>query len=264
MQDDPARLRQALLDQIRTIAAATRPFGFREYDVTNELRDCTDLHKLLGREVVAEWYAEARRLLPGAKLALNENTILTHGGATEVQQDNYLDWYRFLKSQGQAPDVLGFQGHFGESLTGPERVWAIIDRFARETDAELQITEFDINTLDEEAQAAYTRDFLTACFAHPRIAAFTMWGFWEGDHWLPRAAAWRKDWTPKPNALVLEDLLRKRWWTDVTVTTDTQGRGTVKAFCGRVRVTATVYGRETAREVTLDRAGEPVACVIAP
>jgi len=262
LKDDPEKLRARILQQVREISEAIKPFGFREYDVTNELRDCVDLHKLLGRDAVAEWYAEARKTLPNAKLALNENTILTNCGVTKAQQDLYLDWYRFLKSKGQAPDVLGFQGHFGEDVTAPETVWAILDRFARETDAELQITEFDVNTLDEEAQAAYTKDFMTACFAHPRITGFTMWGFWEGDHWLPRAAFWRKDWSPKPNAKMLEELLTKTWSTNTTVVTDSSGHALIKAFLGDHDVSAIVNGREMHTRVVLDKAGSNVTAKI--
>jgi hypothetical protein len=268
-QDYPAGTLSLVLQlgqqkQVIEISEATKALGFREYDVTNELRDCTDVHALLGREGVAEWYAEARKILPAAKLALNENTILTNGGATVANQDLYLDWYRILKAAGQAPDVMGFQAHFGESFTGAETVWAILDRFARETAAELQITEFDINTADEEAQAAYTRDFMTACFAHPRITGFTMWGFWEGDHWLPKGAFWRKDWTPKPNAKVLEDLLTRAWWTRATATTDAQGRATVRAFLGEHAVTATVGGAPVAAVARLDQAGKAVTVDVRP
>jgi len=35
-----------ILQQVREISEATKPLGFREYDVTNELRDCVDLHKM--------------------------------------------------------------------------------------------------------------------------------------------------------------------------------------------------------------------------
>lgn len=238
LKDKPIELRERLLQQVREISDATRPLRFREYDVTNELRDCVDLHQLLGRDVVAEWFAEARKQVPDARLAINENSILTSGGATEANEDLYLDWYRFLKSKGHAPDVIGFQSHFSEAVTSPERVWTILDRFAKETDAELQITEFDLNTLDEAGQADYTRDFLTACFAHPRVTGFTMWGFWEGDHWIPRAGLWRRDWSPKPSAKALEELLTKMWWTNATVTTAADGTATVKAFLGEHTVTA--------------------------
>jgi len=258
LKSDPEKLRQRILQQVREISEATRPFGFREYDVTNELRDCVDLHKLLGRDAVAEWFAEARKMLPDAKLALNENTILTNGGVTEANQDLYLDWYNFLKSKGQKPDVMGFQAHFGEDVTGPEKVWAILDRFAKETDAELQITEFDVNTLDEEAQAAYTKDFITACFAHPRITGFNMWGFWEGDQWMPRAALWRKDWSAKPNGKMLEELLTKTWWTNTTLVTNDKGHATVKAFLGEYQVSTIVDGKPIDAKAVLDQAGKTV------
>jgi endo-1,4-beta-xylanase len=232
LKSDPEALRKRILEHIDEISQATKQFGFREYDVTNELRDCVEVHHLLGRDAVAGWFAEARRNLPDAKLSLNENTILTNGGATVANQDLDLDWYRFLKSKGQTPDVLGFQGHFDEDVTAPETVLKILDRFAKETTAELQITEFDFNTLNEEAQAAYTRDFLTICFSHPRITGFNMWGFWQGDQWLPNGAFYRKDWSPKPNGKMLEELLTKTWWTDTTVTTDGDGRANVLAFLG--------------------------------
>jgi len=259
LKDDPAKLQARILRQIDEIGQATLPYGFREYDVTNELRGCTDITKILGRDAVADWYAQARRAVPNAKMALNENTLLTSGGMTKANQDTYLDWYRLLKSHGQAPDVLGFQSHFSEGFTSPEMIWSILDRFAKETDAELQITEFDINTLDEDAQAGYTRDFMTACFAHPRITGFTMWGFWEGSHWIPKAAFYRKDWSIKPNGKVLEELLTKTWWTDTMVNTGPDGHATVKGFLGTYKVSVTAGGKTVVKDVPLERAGEPVS-----
>ena len=41
-----------------------------------------------------------------------------------------------LAERRLSADVLGFQAHFGEALTAPKTVWAILDRFAGETDAE--------------------------------------------------------------------------------------------------------------------------------
>jgi endo-1,4-beta-xylanase len=264
LKSNPALLRETILQHIDEISQATRAFGFREYDVTNELRDCVDVHQLLGRDAVAEWFARARQDVPNAKLSLNENTILTNGGATKANQDIDLDWYRFLKSKGQAPDVLGLQGHFDEDLTAPETVLKILDRFATETTAELQITEFDINTLNEQAQAAYTRDFLTICFSHPRITGFNMWGIWQGDQWLPNGAFYRKDWSAKPNGKVLEELLTKTWWTDVKVTTDSDGRANVRAFLGSQRVSATVGRRDLESTVNLPDAGATVPLIMKP
>ena len=256
LKGDPKALQARCLAHIREMGEAYKGIPLREVDVTNELRDLPDLTAILGRDAVVEWFAAARAAFPGAKLALNENTILTMGGLTAANQDTLLGWYHFLKDHGQAPDVIGLQGHFTEMVTGPETVWKILDRFAAETTAELQITEFDVNTLNEEAQGAYTRDFLTAVFAHPRITGITMWGFWQGDHWLPNGGSWRADWTPKPAGAVIEDLLGKRWRTHADLTTGADGRATCRAFRGELDVTASADGRSAEAAVALDAAAE--------
>jgi endo-1,4-beta-xylanase len=243
LRDNPPALGAKVLAQIREIAAATSEFRFREYDVTNELRDCTDLTGILGDDAVIEWFKLARQVVPATtKLALNENSILTLCGASQANQDHYLGWYRKLKAAGVAPDVLGFQGHFSEDFTSPEKVWALLDRFAAETSADFQVTEFDIDSFDEQSQADYTRDFLTAIFAHPRVTAFTMWGFWEGDHWRPSAAMFRRDFSPKPNAKVFGELVLNKWTTNVTLTTDANGRATTTVFLGTLSVDASSGG----------------------
>ena len=80
-------------------------------------------------------------------------------------------------------------------------------------------------------QGDYTRDFLTAVFAHPAVTAFTMWGFWEGDIWQHNAALYRQDWTPKPNGVALEAPL-KSWRTDATATTAADGTFKLRGFRG--------------------------------
>jgi GH35 family endo-1,4-beta-xylanase len=104
-----------------------------------------------------------------------------------------------LKDNGAPLGGLGFQGHFNDdTLSGPEQLWTIIDRYA-ELGLDMQVTEFDIGTDDEQLQADYTRDFLTAVFAHEGISAVTTWGFWENAYFDPRRAMFRSDWSIKPN-----------------------------------------------------------------
>lgn len=236
MKDYPEAFQAACLEQIRWVANRLDGVPFDELDVTNELRHLKEVAEVVGKDGIIEWFAEARRMFPGVKLCLNENTILTNSGDTQIEQDNFLGWYQFLKAHGQAPEVLGFQGHFSEGVTGIEDMWAILDRFAEETDAEIQITEYDLNTLNDEAQAEYTRDFLTAMFAHPVVTSVTLWGFWEGDHWIPNAANWRRDWTARPSADVLEELLGKTWRTNLKAKTDSKGRIQGKVFTGELGV----------------------------
>jgi len=252
LEKDPPALRKRLLEQVVEVTEATRPFNFTEYDVCNELRDLKEIHGLLGREAVAEWFKVAREHAPNSRMAINENTILTRGGVTQAEQDNYAEWIQYLIDQGQGPDVIGMQGHFGEAVTGPETVVRILDRFAKFGKA-IQITEFDLITRDEQGQARYTRDLLTAVFSHPATDAFTMWGFWEGKMWQPPGAMIRKDWALKLNGQAWVDLVLKEWWTDATAATGPDGSCTTRGFLGDYQITATVGGKEKSTLVKLTR-----------
>lgn len=254
LTNDPPALRKQLLAHVVEVTDATRPFNFTEYDVCNELRNLTEIHGLLGRDAVAEWFKVARAHAPNSRMAINEDRILACGGATLAEEDNYAGWIQYLIDQGEGPDVIGLQGHFDEAVTGPVTVLRILDRFAKFGKA-IQVTEFDINTRDEKGQADYTRDFLTAVFSHPATDAFTMWGFWEGKMWQPLGAMLRKDWTLKPNGQAFMDLVHKEWWTDVTGSTGRDGVCTTRGFLGDYRISVTVGGKETTRQVKLAKSG---------
>jgi endo-1,4-beta-xylanase len=144
---------------------------------------------------------------------------------------------------------IGLQGHFGRDLTPPERLLAILDRFAA-LGPPLQVTEFDVDIADERLQADYLRDFLTVCFSHPKVKGVLMWGFWEGRHWKPRAALFRKDWSVKPNGQAWMDLVLKAWWTEAQGKTDGAGRFRARGFVGRYEVTAEAEGKT--KTVTVD------------
>jgi GH35 family endo-1,4-beta-xylanase len=162
-------------------------------------------------------------------LWVNEDQLFRPG----PQSDGTWNYLRDLKESGIQIDGLGNQAHIHESyLPSPEHVLAVTDRFA-EVVPRQAITEFDLQTIaDEELAADYTRDLLIACFSHPAYTSFLLWGFWEGSHWEPSAASWKKDWTPLPRAEVLEEWLGKRWRTEVTLTTNAAGVVRWRGFPG--------------------------------
>ena len=113
---------------------------------------------------------------------------------------------------------------------------AVIDRFAR-FGLPLAITEFDFNTADEAAQAAFTRDFMTLIFSRPEFSDFLMWGFWAGRHWLPQGAMYAADWSSKPNALVYNRLLFQEWWKNAEGHTGDDGSFATRVYRGDYQVT---------------------------
>lgn len=211
------------------------------WDVINETRTNHDVMDNLpeGNLAMVDWFQQARAADAEAKLYLNDYGILTSGGGTHTaDQQLYYDTIKFLQDNGAPIDGIGFQGHFSpDSLTGPEQLWTIFDRFA-ELALDMQITEFDLSTDDEELQAQYQRDLMTAVFAHEGFNAFLAWGFWEDAHWRPDAAMFRSDWSIKPNGQAYLDLVFGDWWTDEDVSADESGQATVRAFKGEHEISA--------------------------
>ncbi len=234
-------LRKRIADHFTEEAGYARG-KLTEWDVLNEPCTSKDVQALLGNEEMATWFQKAREIDPDAKLYLNDFSILASGGYDLSHQNCTYDTVKFILDHGGPIDGIGLQSHFDSNLTAPTRVWEVLDRFAQ-LGKDLQVTEFDINIGDEKVQADYTRDFLTATFAHPKIVGFMMWGFWAGQHWLPQGAMIRQDWTTKPNYDVWNQLVYKDWWTDVQGATGADGVFRVRGFQGDYDVAITANGQ---------------------
>ena len=220
-----------------------------EWDVINEPYQNHDLMDLAGNGLMVDWFVRARENLPTAGLVLNDYDILERHGADRTHQDHFEATARFLIDAGAPITGLGIQGHFGASPTSMATVKRVLDRYAA-LGLGIRITEFDVNTADEALQADYTRDFLTMVFSHPAVTGFQMWGFWEGAHWLPRGALYRRDFSEKPNGETFRRLVHEVWQTHVEARTSDDGRVASRAFYGRYDVTVTWRGQT--RVVSVD------------
>ena len=93
-----------------------------------------------------------------------------------MPRDSFFDSIAYLLINGAPLDGLGLQSHFYDSrLTGPEQIWSILDRFSI-FDLDIKITEYTYTSHDEGLREQFTRDFLTAIFAHEATDAFITWG----------------------------------------------------------------------------------------
>jgi GH35 family endo-1,4-beta-xylanase len=161
-----------------------------------------------------------------------------------------------LNEQGQAPDTVGFMGHFElMTLTPPEELLEVYDNFAKLA-PRLQLSEFDVEAGDDDKlQADYYRDVMIASFSHPNFVSIVQWGFWEKAHWKPAAALWRADWTLKPAGRVFVDLTKKKWWTNKTTSTNAAGKSQVRGFLGDYKITVELDGQTVNEKTTLTRDG---------
>ncbi len=235
------------------------------WDVINETRTNHDLMDQLseGNQAMVTWFELAAAAAPGAALYLNDFGILSSAGGTSTSnQDQYFATIEYLKNQGAPIDGIGFQGHFTASdLTGPEQLWTILDRFGQ-FGLNMQITEFDFTTSDEQLQADYTRDFLTAMFAHEGVSDFIFWGFWEAAHWRSEAAMYRSDWSIKPNGQAFLDLVFGDWWTNEQSQSDGSGEVNSRVFKGRHQVTAALGGVDVTLSTSVSNDGAEVTLVL--
>jgi GH35 family endo-1,4-beta-xylanase len=225
------------------------------WDAVNEPyrhRDILDLFGGDDAEEITHWLRRARAADPEAKLFVNDFRLLSDPSAEPVRVTYYLDLIDQLQANNAPLDGMGLQGHFSGELPAIPQILERLDAFAAKG-LRLHVTEFDIATDDEQLQADFARDFLIACYSHPAVDAVSVWGFWEGQMFQPSGALFRRDWTPKPVGEVFQELIKQRWWTDTTATTDAAGLATVQGFVGDYDVTVQHQDQTVTR--TLDGHG---------
>lgn len=258
-----ASIPQRVRTHIADVVSATEPW-LDEWDVLNEPYDNKDLMEIFGNEIMTEWFTTAHQYDPTARLYINDYGILSGAGLNTTKQQAYEDTIRFLLNRGAPLHGIGFQGHFESSPTGITRVWSILERYRTAfPQLSFKVTEFDVDTDDEQLQADYTRDFLTLLFSHPSVTGFQFWGFWEGAHWREQAAMYRRDWSEKPSGTAFRELVHGAWKTDETQTADANGTVYGRAFHGEYEVTVTAPGMVGSRRFTLPAGGAETRVVLA-
>ncbi|QDT03651.1 Endo-1,4-beta-xylanase Z precursor [Rubripirellula lacrimiformis] len=233
--DHPQSLAHTIDTHIRDVGYATRGL-VRDWDVLNEVFDNLDWTRILGDQAMVGWFKLADEVAPDADLYYNDYAGLVRGGFPTKHKDHFEETIRYLKDNGAPIDGIGIQSHFGSLLTPPQRLIAELDRW-HALGLKVLITEFDVVVPDDQLQADFTRDFLTACFSHPAVVGVLTWGFWEGAHWKPDAALFSKDWSPTPMGSQWIRLTQQEWTTKTSVVTDQNGVAGFRGFAGTYNVT---------------------------
>ena len=230
IEAQPETLSKVIDGHIREVGYAVEG-KVRDWDVLNEVFDNRDLTNALGDEAMTHWFELARQVSPGVDLYYNDYAGLVRGGHRTTHKDHFEKTVKYLIDNKAPIDGIGIQGHFGSLLTPPARLLSELDRW-NALGLKIQITEFDVTVPDEKLRADFARDFLIACFSHEAVDGIVTWGFWEGAHWEPKAALFDNDWNPTAIGKHWIELTKERWWTDETLTTDKDGKLTLRGFKG--------------------------------
>lgn len=259
---DPVRLKAEVTKHIREVAGFTKG-KLAHWDVINEPFDNHDLMDILGNDVMVDWFNTAHDADPQAKLFINDYAILSGGGGTSPHRDHYEKTIRMLIDKGAPIDGIGMQGHFATSLTAPDDLLQLLDRFAK-FNRKIWVTEYDVVVDDEKLAANYTRDFYTTMFSHPAVAGVVMWGFWDGSQWKNNAPLYRRDWSLKPAGEAYLELLKQTWNTQAKLETDDQGTILVRGFLGKYDIDVAVAGKHYPAEVQLMQTGSTAVVTVKP
>jgi endo-1,4-beta-xylanase len=247
MFSNPDQLRSRIDSHLVDILGATKG-QLTEWDVVNEPSANKRLSNVLGEDEMAAQLGRAKQLEPGAKLFLND-----YGNLGEGNLD--VEFKRIIARMialGAPLEGIGLQAHFGLKLTPPAELLTRLEDFGK-FGLPLAITEFDVDATNAKLQADYLRDFLTIAFSSPKVDSFLMWGFWEGQHWIPNAALYRQDWSLKPNGQVFKELLFKRWWTNASGRSNAAGQYATRGFLGDYKITVKLGSKTVTQNIKLEK-----------
>lgn len=216
-----------------------------EWDLNNEMLHCRWYRDRLGDEIVGDmfrWFKEAN---PEAVLTLNDFRILNNRYRSGL--DDYIAQVREFMNNGYAVGGINCQGHSWGGVTNLGFVKDALDKLQR-TGLPLKISEYIIDDQggNKEYAAVMLDKHFRVCFGHPAVEAIIFWGIWEGTHFSPSDALWRKDFSPTPPAVAYRKLVFDEWWTRWEGEADANGESRVPVFYGKHCVS--VNGKETAVE----------------
>ncbi|WP_181373280.1 endo-1,4-beta-xylanase [Massilia glaciei] len=231
------------------------------WDVVNEPIHETEYLKHMPRERVATWFKLAQRSDPALQLSINEYSMLNRS-SSPLFIEKYLEFVAMLRKEGARVDVLGVQGHVGQTPRPPLAVLSDLDLLADGGVNNIQITEYDFNTPDEQLQADYNRDFMIALYSHKNVSGFLQWGFWQGAIWKPDAAMFRRDWSAKPSLAPWKELVRGAWRTRNKGATGADGAYTSRGHHGQYEVSVSYKGKTVRKPVVLGGAGETLTLTV--
>jgi endo-1,4-beta-xylanase len=201
-----------------------------EFDLNNEMIHGDFFRRRLGYGIISEmaWMVKAQN--PNAQLYMNDYGIVDVG----YNAGPYAQQIEALLANGVPISGIGIQAHRsirGEINNTPFMVQRNLDRFNK-FDLPIKITEALFVYDEDEKRAAELRKLFPIYFAHPKVEAILMWGFWEGSHWVPHSAMWKTDFTPTKQAEAYRELVFGEWWTETEVTADQNGEARTRAFYG--------------------------------
>lgn len=205
------------------------------------------LYEQMGEiDVITKAFSYARNAGPNATLILNDYDT----------SEKYERTVQVCLDQGVPIDAIGIQSHMHGNYWPVEKTWDVCQRFG-EFGKPVHFTEVTITsgpktkkawkTTDEgeKLQAANAEQFYRLLFSNPAVQAITWWDLSDQGAWQKAPAGLlREDMTTKPAYEAIKGLIKDKWWTKTSATTQADGTISFRGFKGQYNITANIDGKE--------------------
>lgn len=188
----------------------------------------------LGKFYVDSAFIQAKQISPNSRLLLNEYGVFGSVSANNYNNNKYFNYISDLRNRQVPFDLVGIQSHANREWYSPADITEKLNRYAMQGKP-IQITEFsaqtknydDRNTYEnilgnyrsgvwtDAKQAEFYREFYTVAFGHPSVEAIIQWGLDDIRAWLPGIGLIDENGSPKPNYVVLNQLINEEWRTNL-------------------------------------------------
>lgn len=210
---------------------------------------------ILGKGYIDSAFIRARELSEENRLMLNEYGVFGSVSLNNYNNDKYFDLISDLKKRQIPFDLIGIQSHANREWYSPADVAEKLDRYAAQGKP-IQISEFSAQTKnyddrktyekilgnyrtgtwDDAKQAEFYREFYIIAFGSPNVEAIVQWGLDDARAWLPGIGLIDEQGNPKPNYVVLEELINRDWRTNLEIVLTEKKTAEFRGFFGNYEI----------------------------
>ena len=255
-------------------------------EVTNEMLWNHRVTEFYNENDYIEWcFKLAEKYFPNNQLVINEFTDACWWANCRAT-DSYYAYIEANLLKGAKIDAIGMQYHMfcnrnaeiekAKIFYNPISLYKHMDLYSNLIN-HLQVTEITIPAYsnekeDEEIQAKILEYLYTVWFSHPSMEQIIYWNLVDGYAYVenptPEAIRWsqgnmtvgenvyyggllRFDMTPKPAYIILDNLINKKWHTELNLILNDEGCVNFRGFYGDYEIEITKDGKTVSKTFTL-------------
>lgn len=190
------------------------------------------------------------------KLVLNENQIISNNAKWVVGKiDTFMTIIDSMVAKEAPLEMLGFQSRIKYGMLSPDTMYQRLVNFEK-YNIPYQATEFEIRnsknyTYTDAEVKQLTEEFMLTYFSHPKVEGIWHWTFVEKEAGTEKYALFNYDGTPRPTGEKWIELMEGLLNTDTTVTTNSEGSSSARAFLGTYEITITLDDTTVTKQIEL-------------